>query len=784
MAPFRLLAIDLFAALSIALMALSLVAGPVLAQDPAPCPHPPSSPRPRRPRRLRTSARWHPRTNRRQLPRRSRRQPGRTRRPPPPPRRPWRRALTRPRTPARTPTRRSLAHTRDPDAPPPNLCPAQPAGADPLALLAWAFTPIFQVIFLGLAFFYSLTGDIGIAIILLTITIRILLIPVFRAQIVSQRRMQMLQPELRAIQTKYKGDRARISAEQMQLYKDRGVNPASGCLPSLLQLVLLMPMYQVFSQGLKAPDISSMLSPFGITVVNVTCQSTTDLSAPCIDPDIPWLAWMPTLVGNGPIIPGYPGGLPSNEPEIFVVVILGFGLSLLALASSLLQLVQTRMMTTPSDDPAAAHPAAHVPAAAALLAALRRHPAGRTLHLLDHDHHLQHRPAVPHQRLRRALPALRLDATLRRGPHAALPGEDAGAQAADRRQRRFDPDHPALDHRQRSGHHQAGQATQQPARETSMSEYQEFTGKTVEEAIRSAREAFGVGGLEDLDFEILTQGSRGVLGMGAEPARIIAAPRSALGGSAPKKEAAAAVPPPPPPARPRDEAPREPRPRRDDASRRPGRAQRVTRRWSRPRTTPPRPGGSPASGGRAAVTSPSTEAVAAAVAASSTTPRREPSPDVEASPEALDAGREILERLVALMGYEARIEVSQGPTARITVYGANDDEQEALGALIGRKGERLSALQHLVNLMLSRRMGTWTRVLVDVEDYRGRRERQVVEVATRAAEHVRETGQMLQLEPMSALERRWIHLALRDVEGVATQSIGEEPMRRVVVLPV
>jgi spoIIIJ-associated protein len=157
---------------------------------------------------------------------------------------------------------------------------------------------------------------------------------------------------------------------------------------------------------------------------------------------------------------------------------------------------------------------------------------------------------------------------------------------------------------------------------------------------------------------------------------------------------------------------------------------------------------------------------------------------VEASPEALATGREILEQLVSLMGYEARVEVAEGPTARITVYGANDDEREALGALIGRKGERLSALQHLVNLMLSRRMGTWTRVLVDVEDYRGRRERQVVEVATRAAEHVLESGQMLQLEPMLALERRWVHLALRDMEGIATQSIGEEPTRRVVILRV
>ena len=108
---------------------------------------------------------------------------------------------------------------------------------------------------------------------------------------------------------------------------------------------------------------------------------------------------------------------------------------------------------------------------------------------------------------------------------------------------------------------------------------------------------------------------------------------------------------------------------------------------------------------------------------------------------------------------------------------------DALGALIGRKGERLSALQHLVNLMLSKEMGAWTRVLVDVEDYRGRRERQLRELAERAAARVVETGKMLQLEPMPALERRWIHLTLRDHASVATQSIGEEPNRRVVLVP-
>ena len=85
--------------------------------------------------------------------------------------------------------------------------------------------------------------------------------------------------------------------------------------------------------------------------------------------------------------------------------------------------------------------------------------------------------------------------------------------------------------------------------------------------------------------------------------------------------------------------------------------------------------------------------------------------------------------------------------------------------------------------MLSKEMGAWTRVLVDVEDYRGRRERQLRELAERAADRVVETGKMLQLEPMPALERRWVHLALRDNDNVSTQSIGEEPNRRVVVLP-
>ncbi len=321
-----------------------------------------------------------------------------------------------------------------------------------------------------------------------------------------------------------------------------------------------------------------------------------------------------------------------------------------------------------------------------------------------------------------------------------------------------------------------------------MSAYKEFTGKTPEEALRLAREEFGVE-MSELDFEILSPGSRGVLGMGAEPARILAAPRSELGGSAPKREAAAQAPLPPPP--PREDRPRDDRPRDHDAEPRRGPRDRGPRRDDRPREDRPprsRPGDRPPRrddrGPRRSAPSDVSASEAAEVNAArgSLAAERADLEAAEASPEALAAGQRILETLMGHLGFDARVEVAAGETSRLNVV-AQGDDRESLGALIGRKGERLSALQHLVNLMLSKEMGHWTRVLVDVEDYRGRRERQLRELAERAAARVVETGKMLQLEPMPALERRWIHLTLRDHPNVATQSIGEEPNRRVVLVP-
>lgn len=219
------------------------------------------------------------------------------------------------------------------------LTPAAP-GADPISLLAFLFTPIFQALFILLVFVYDVLHDIGvpgaigIAIIVLTLAVRALLIPLFRRQLVSQRRMQMLQPEMAEIRRRFKGDGMKIRVAQQELMRERGVNPVSGCLPVLLQLPLLFIIYSVIQNGLTNFNPTAMLQVAGIQIVPLECPTTPPPPGtvdPCIDTNVPWLF-----------------GLDVSHPET-TLVILGFGLSLLAVASALLQLVQSRMMLTPAD---------------------------------------------------------------------------------------------------------------------------------------------------------------------------------------------------------------------------------------------------------------------------------------------------------------------------------------------------------------------------------------------------------------------------------------------------
>ncbi len=105
-----------------------------------------------------------------------------------------------------------------------------------------------------------------------------------------------------------------------------------------------------------------------------------------------------------------------------------------------------------------------------------------------------------------------------------------------------------------------------------------------------------------------------------------------------------------------------------------------------------------------------------------------------------------------------------------------------LSILIGRRSETLNALQYITSLIVAREAGKWVPLMIDVQGYRARRERQLRVLARRMAEQVVHTGRRSALEPMPANERRIIHLELRDHPEVMTESVGEEPNRKVTIL--
>ena len=110
----------------------------------------------------------------------------------------------------------------------------------------WSF---FGDTFAGIiVFFYSFTHNYGIAIILMTVLIRVILYPLMQKQMVSMREMQKIQPLMKAIQDKYKNDKERLNKELMALYKEHKVNPMSGCLPLLIQMPILILLFQVLRE--------------------------------------------------------------------------------------------------------------------------------------------------------------------------------------------------------------------------------------------------------------------------------------------------------------------------------------------------------------------------------------------------------------------------------------------------------------------------------------------------------------------------------------------------------
>ena len=122
------------------------------------------------------------------------------------------------------------------------------------------------------------------------------------------------------------------------------------------------------------------------------------------------------------------------------------------------------------------------------------------------------------------------------------------------------------------------------------------------------------------------------------------------------------------------------------------------------------------------------------------------------------------------------------PEDTLTLHVEGADE-EAMGLLIGRRGETLRSLQFMVNLLVSRKVQKWPQVVVDVGNYRLRRQESLESLARRMAERVLQTGRPLMLEPMGAYERRIVHLALRSDPNVYTESTGEGENRKIVIYP-
>ncbi len=156
--------------------------------------------------------------------------------------------------------------------------------------------------------------------------------------------------------------------------------------------------------------------------------------------------------------------------------------------------------------------------------------------------------------------------------------------------------------------------------------------------------------------------------------------------------------------------------------------------------------------------------------------------DVEWDESLATAGREIVEDLLDYMGFPGEVDVLRAgkengtPTLAMAVV-----DGESMGALIGRRGETLQAFQFITQLLVNRRLGHWTRVLLDIEGYRSRRERYLKDTALRAAEKAMRYRESIELDPMIPSERRIVHLTLATHEFVTTHSEGEGDNRRVIV---
>ncbi|HET9310631.1 MAG TPA: RNA-binding cell elongation regulator Jag/EloR [Actinomycetota bacterium] len=160
---------------------------------------------------------------------------------------------------------------------------------------------------------------------------------------------------------------------------------------------------------------------------------------------------------------------------------------------------------------------------------------------------------------------------------------------------------------------------------------------------------------------------------------------------------------------------------------------------------------------------------------------RDEAPSLDELEEQADAAADFLEEMLAKMGIDAIAEPS--PHEAHMYVDILDGAEEDMSLLIGRHGQTLDAIQELTRMAVARRLDQRVRVIVDVEDYRKRREARLGEHARELAERVRDEGREEELDPMNSYERKLVHDAVADIEGVETESRGVDPERYVVIRP-
>jgi spoIIIJ-associated protein len=159
----------------------------------------------------------------------------------------------------------------------------------------------------------------------------------------------------------------------------------------------------------------------------------------------------------------------------------------------------------------------------------------------------------------------------------------------------------------------------------------------------------------------------------------------------------------------------------------------------------------------------------------------EPQPEHD---ELLDRTESVVSKMLHLLDLQAQVSAHYGPTERDGRRNIQVDIRGSdLSVLIGRRSETLSAFQYIASLIVGKEEQQFVQLTVDVEGYRDRREKQLVQMAKRMADQVSKSGRRQTLEPMPSAERRIIHIALRDHPDVKTESTGEEPYRKVMILP-